>query len=153
MAQANRVGLGEYIYSRNTLYERIREYYPRVWGEPIAEDIFAGIVRVLPESNFFGWWSFEEDVLPILSRKEFAPEKSQTTAYAKQQTEKISALAREASQEAVTQAQATVDSAAQAALREKQAKDEAEKSRRTWQIVAGVAIVGAGIYFYMKRRK
>ena len=26
MAQANRVGLGEYIYSRNTLYERIREY-------------------------------------------------------------------------------------------------------------------------------
>lgn len=153
MNQANRVGLGEYIYLRNTLYERIRQYYQSAWGFPIPEDIFAKIVANLPDSNAGGWWNFEEDIAPIVTRKEYAPSKSTVGGYQKSQAEQVTKLAREASDTAVNQAKLTVDEASAAALKQKEAADAAERSKKTWQIVAGVALVGAVVFFAMKRKK
>ena len=153
IAQANRVGLGELIYNKSTLFERMRASYQSQWGQPPPEDIWSRIVAAIPESGFWGWWDYEKEVLPVVVRPEFAPTKSGSLSYQKSEQERIERLARESSQEAVTQAQLTVDQAAAEALKQKQAADEAAASRRTWQILAGVAVVGAGLYFYMKRKK
>lgn len=153
MNQANRVGLGEYIFYRSTLYERIREYYQQAWNFPIPEDIFSKIVRALPPSNAGGWWNFEEDVAPIVTRKEYAPDKSTVGSYQKSQAERVSTLARQQSEAAVQQAQQTVGEASAAAIAQKEAADAAEKSRRNWQIAAGVAVVGAVILYAMSRKK
>jgi hypothetical protein len=152
MNQANRVSLGELIYHKSTLFERMKASYATQWGSPPPEDMWSAIVSKIPESGFWGWWDYELEVLPIVIDPAYAPTKSKSLTYQNEQQKKITDLARKSSQEAVDQAKTTVDQASAAALEQKNLADEAAKSKKTWQIVAGVAVVGAIVYFAMKKK-
>lgn len=153
MNQANRVGLGELIYHKSTLFDRMRASYQNQWGVPPPEDMWSAITAAIPESGTWGWWDYEKEVLPIVIDAKYGPSKSKSLVYQQSQSEQVQKLARKASEEAVNQAKTTVDQASAAALAQKEAADAAEASKKTWQIVAGVAVVGAVIYFAMKRKK